>query len=342
MTTSTSRMIAILAAAAVLASGSTTFAKNGGGGNSGNHSHSNGNSGFKLNFNSSSKPFSNPTKSISFNNPSKSISFNNSPKSINFLKKDHCDNHDCYKPCYNGNCYPYYNYRCYYPSYGCIRTIDTYAVGSAVGQAFEPFHSTYICQPGDSFYTVSLKEYGTSSNSRYIAQFNRMVESSALVPGQTLMLPSISANGALLASRAPAAGAEFNGAFNQTFNSPVNTTPTFTTPVSFSNPTSFTPPVNTTTPPAPPRAKVAVGSTLLVDGQAFGDKSGSARLSVSGLSLPVEVLEWSTGAVKIRLPKLEVSGPAVADLEVVRADGSVASKTGVELTTASVQVALGK
>ena len=194
MTTSTSRMIAILAASAVLATGSATFAKNGGGGNSGNHNHSNGNSGFKLNFNSSSKPFSNPTKSISFNNPSKSISFNNSPKSINFLKKDHCDNHDCYKPCYNGHCYPYYNYRCYYPSYGCIRTIDTYAVG----QAFEPFHSTYICQPGDSFYTVSLKEYGTSSNSRYIAQFNRMVESSALVPGQTLMLPSISANGASL------------------------------------------------------------------------------------------------------------------------------------------------
>jgi hypothetical protein len=342
-------MIAILAAAAVLLTGSATFAKNGGGGNGGNHSGgSNKSSGFKLNFNSSSNKslsnptksfsFNNPSKSINFNNPSKSISFNNSPKSLTFLKKDHCDNHDCYKPCYNGHCYPYYNYRCYYPSYGCIRTIDTYAVG----QAFEPFHSTYICQPGDSFYTVSLKEYGTSSNSRYIAQFNRMVESSALVPGQTLMLPSISANGALLASRAPAAGAEFNGAFNQTFNSPVNTTPTFTTPVSFSNPTSFTPPVNTTTPPAPPRAKVAVGSTLLVDGQAFGDKSGSARLSVSGLSLPVEVLEWSTGAVKIRLPKLEVSGPAVADLEVVRADGSVASKTGVELTTASVQVALGK
>ena len=36
--------------------------------------------------------------------------------------------------------------------------------GQVFGQAFEPFHSTYICLPGDSFYTVSLKEYGTSAN----------------------------------------------------------------------------------------------------------------------------------------------------------------------------------
>jgi hypothetical protein len=333
MTTSTTRLIAILTTTAVLLTGSVTFAKNNGGGNGNGGNH---NSGFKLNFGGSSvKSFSNPTKSISFNNPSKSISFNNSPKSVTFLKKDNHDNHDCHRPCYDGRCYPYY--RCY-PSYGCIRTINTYAVG----QAFEPFHSTYICQPGDSFYTVSLKEYGTSSNSSYIAQFNRLALSSALVPGQTLMLPSISPNGMLTASRAPAAGADMYGMYNQTFSPQVNTSTPFTTPLSFNNATTFTPPSNSTTPPAPPRAKVAVGSTLLVDGQTFGDKSGSARLSVSGLSLPVEVLEWTTGAVKIRLPKLDVTSSAPADLEVVRADGSLASKTGVELTTSSVQVALGK
>jgi hypothetical protein len=332
MTISTTKLIAILTTAAFMLTGSAALAKNGGNnGNGGNH-----NNGFKVNFGGSSvKSFSSPTKSISFNNPTKSVNFNNSPKSITFLKKDNCDNHDCHRPCYDGRCYPYY--RCY-PSYGCIRTIDNYAVG----QAFEPFHSTYICQPGDSFYTVSLKEYGTSSNSRYIAQFNRLAESSALVPGQTLTLPSISPNGTLSMSRSPAAGADMYGTYNQTFSPQVNTSTPFTTPVSFSNPTTFTPPSNTTTPPAPPRAKVAVGSTLLVDGQTFGDKSGSARLSVSGLSLPVEVIEWTTGAVKIRLPKLDVTGSAPADLEVVRADGSLASKTGVELTTASVQVALGK
>src|SRR5262249_33039921 len=42
------------------------------------------------------------------------------------------------------------------------------------GQAYEPFHSTYICQPGDSFYTVGLKEYGTSSVMNHIARYNRM------------------------------------------------------------------------------------------------------------------------------------------------------------------------
>ena len=44
------------------------------------------------------------------------------------------------------------------------------------GQAYEPFHSTYICLPGDNFYTVSLKAYSTSANQAYIASFNGLPE----------------------------------------------------------------------------------------------------------------------------------------------------------------------
>src|SRR5687767_3481993 len=34
--------------------------------------------------------------------------------------------------------------------------------GGNYGQAYEPFHSTYFVQPGDTFYEIALKEYGTS------------------------------------------------------------------------------------------------------------------------------------------------------------------------------------
>ncbi len=199
------------------------------------------------------------------------------------------------------------------------------------GQAYEPYYSSYICQPGDSFYTVSLKNYGTSSVSKYIAQYNRLALNSALVPGQRLVLPSVSANGRLTQSRAPAPFVDA------------------TTQGPFTNPTAkFAPAVASTlassvkpvaTEPALP--KVTVGSTLLVDGQVFGEEQGVARLRISGLSLPIEVLEWSNSSAKIRLPEVEVTSVTKAEIEVLRADGSLASKTGIELTAAETQFVLG-
>lgn len=100
---------------------------------------------------------------------------------------------DCY-PYYYG-CYPY-SFSCYYPLYSCY---------SYCGLAYEPFHCSYIVLPGDSFYTISQKEYGTSVNGLYIARFNSLPMSADLAPGQTLMLPSISANKTLSVSGAPAA-----------------------------------------------------------------------------------------------------------------------------------------
>lgn len=183
------------------------------------------------------------------------------------------------------------------------------------GQAYEPFHSTYVVLPGDSFYTVSLKEYATSSNAKYIAQFNNLPQTAALTPGQVLRLPSISATRQLSASRAPAAESLQN-----TSNSGQVT----------SN-SSSTDAASTAT--EAPRPQVNVGSTLLVDGQTFGNKQGAARLRVGGAALKIEVIEWKSDAVKIRLPELALDSTTKADIEVVRADGSLASKTGIELTT---------
>ena len=303
---------------------------------------------FNTIFNNNNNKFENFVKN---NNKAKSLFLDNN-KFDNFLKnKKKCDHDGCWKPWFDYHCQDYY--RCCYPRYGCIRTVCVDQL--IVGQGYEPFHSTYICMPGDSFYTVSLKEYGTSSNSRYIAQFNRLPMNSPLTPGQTLMLPAIASNGSLSMSRSPAADAVYSGQFPTAYMN-VGATPTaLTTPSQFATPNRFTPPTQfaaptefTSTTPAtespaePPRSKVTVGSTLLVDGQTFGDKAGVARLRVSGLSMPIEVLEWTNGAVKIRLPQVELTSATNADIEVVRADGNVASKTGIELNAATVQVALDK
>ncbi len=112
----------------------------------------------------------------------------------------------------------------------------------------------------------------------------------------------------------------------------------------FVAPATFTTPVSalTKTVVEQPRTKVAVGSSLLVDGQTFGEKTGVARLRISGFALPIDVIEWTNSAVKIHLPKADVTSGTKADIEVVRADGSLASKTAVELVSPSVQVAASK
>jgi hypothetical protein len=87
--------------------------------------------------------------------------------------------------------------------------------------------------------------------------------------------------------------------------------------------------------------RVAIGSTLLLDGNSLGDEKGIVRLQISTLTLPVTVTEWTTTSVKIELPKMELGRPVKASLEVLRADGSVASKSEIELTPAATRLALG-
>ena len=196
---------------------------------------------------------------------------------------------------------------------------------SNLGRSFEPFHSSYVVLPGDTLFEVSLKEYGTSANARFISQFNNLGRAPALVVGQTLQIPAISAIGQLSVSRAPAA--------ESLQSSPV--TNNLSTASNFAGTTSTAPAVSA------PLLKVNVGSTLLVDGQTFGDKQGVARLRVGGAALKIEVVEWAGSSVKIRLPQLDLASAASADIEVVRADGSLASKTGIELS-APTEVALAK
>jgi hypothetical protein len=296
MKTSTIKLIAAFAVVCLL-SANVALAKNGGNGNGGNKG-GNKNSGFKLSFGGGGSSFH-------------GLNSNNNKYNNNYNKSCHYNDH------YNNG---YYNNG---PIYNNLN----------VGRAYEPFHSSYVVLPGDSFYEVALKEYGSSAPARFIAQFNNLPQNAALVLGQTLMLPSISSNGRLSMSRAPAA----ESLQGSQVGSPIANFSTTSGIVSnnFKTTTSTTPIVEA------PRPKVTVGSTLLVDGQTFGDKQGAARLRVSGLSLPIEVLEWTTSSVKIHLPTVELTSATKADIEVVRADGSLASKTAVELGAAT-EVALTK
>jgi hypothetical protein len=50
--------------------------------------------------------------------------------------------------------------------------------------------------------------------------------------------------------------------------------------------------------------------------------------------MKVEVLEWTAAAVKVRLPQLQLAAVSPADLLMIRADGTIASKTSIELIAA--------
>jgi hypothetical protein len=62
-------------------------------------------------------------------------------------------------------------------------------VHSCYEETFEPLHSTCMVLPGDTFETVSLREYRTNSKARSIASLNKLSLNAALIPGQTIMLP---------------------------------------------------------------------------------------------------------------------------------------------------------
>jgi hypothetical protein len=89
------------------------------------------------------------------------------------------------------------------------------------------------------------------------------------------------------------------------------------------------------------RVRVVLGSVIMLNGQSFGGQPGGVRLRVSGMALPIQVVEWTPSAVKAQLPQIELTGPTLADIEVIRPDGSLASKTPVELTVPQ-SLALGR
>jgi len=129
-----------------------------------------------------------------------------------------------------------------------------------------------------------------------------------------LTIPSIAADGTLSPSESPLA---------ESTEAPATTTTSVpATPAPFATAGSDD---------DAPRTAVPAGSTLLVDGQQFGSKPGTARLKIGDGFMKIPVVAWTANSVKISLPKSDQAGSTNADLEIVRADGSIASRTSLEV-----------
>jgi len=85
-------------------------------------------------------------------------------------------------------------------------------------------------------------------------------------------------------------------------------------------------------PVQPARMRVILGSVIMLNGQSFGAQAGGVRLRFNGIALPIQVVEWTPNGVKAQIPQIELPNVTPADIEVVRLDGSLASKTPVDLT----------
>jgi hypothetical protein len=312
---------------------------------------------FKSNGNKNNTIFSNNS-----NNSNKKIGIfsNNGNKDGNklfsgnklFHKNDNHDHHISKlfsKHCHNGFCYPKHYHYCHsYPSYPCYGHLTSIPL---VALAYEPLHSNYVVMPGDTLYTIAFNEYGTSLPAKHIAAFNGIGPGSSLIAGRILNLPSISPSGVLTPSGAPIADVLRTSPIDANAMRPAG--PMVGGPVSpmagrsgplsgpagpVAGPVGPMGPTASGSPVAPqnmsaPRPQIAVGSMLQVDGQTFGDKPGMARLLVGGVALKIDIVEWFGSAIKIRMPMLDLAGPSSGEIEILRADGSLAAKTPVELVS---------
>jgi hypothetical protein len=196
---------------------------------------------------------------------------------------------------------------------------------------YYPQHRFCWVIPGDTWYTIAQREYGNSSLCHYLASYNHLQFSQQLFVGQQILLPEIHPGGVLRASSAPLPAAfvpVMQPAVTQNVVNPiVNSIP--------SAPAASIRPVTEEV----SIPNLAIGSVILLEGQTLGTEKGIVRLRLAEMALPVEVLEWSNTSAKVRLPQMDLASAMRAEIEVLRADGSLASKSAVQLTGAAPSLA---
>jgi hypothetical protein len=95
-----------------------------------------------------------------------------------------------------------FGYGSYRPHKVYVKKVYVHPV--VVEPCYYPFHSFAIVNPGDTWFTLSLREYGKPHLWKKIAIFNGLPLNAGLIPGMQLKLPVIHPNGVLLPSSAPA------------------------------------------------------------------------------------------------------------------------------------------
>lgn len=86
-----------------------------------------------------------------------------------------------------------------------------------------------------------------------------------------------------------------------------------------------------------PSMQVPVGSTLTLQTLGLGDAAGQVMLQVDKIAIPAMVNDWKNDAVTTTLPMLLLGSPVIADIVIVRVDGTVANSIKVELINAQPQ-----
>ena len=89
-----------------------------------------------------------------------------------------------------------------------------------------------------------------------------------------------------------------------------------------------------------PLPSILIGSIMTINGQPLGDSRGTVRLIVNGSPVALEIIEWSATAAKVRI-SADLPAGAKAQIEILRADGSVVAKDAVQLA-AGQKVAAAK
>jgi hypothetical protein len=269
-------------------------------------------------------------------------------------------------------------YKSYYPRYVERVYVKQPVV---VSPTFAPAHSLVVVMPGDSWFSICSREYGTPNVWGQVAAFNGIPQNMQLAGGMQLRLPVIHPNGNFSLSSAPPApamapqgiaggfpqgmpagmqfpqqGGQFGQPmqqFGQPMQQPGPQSPTAPQmPLAGASNIGAIRPIDSATvnnllglPTGQPAAQnagpavqqqlpsILIGSIMSINGQQLGENRGVVRLIVNGSPVALEILEWTATEAKVRIPA-ELPAGLQAQIEILRADGSVVAKDAVQLAAA--------
>jgi hypothetical protein len=78
--------------------------------------------------------------------------------------------------------------------------------------------------------------------------------------------------------------------------------------------------------------EAAAGGEIVLAGEGFGPQPGRVLVNIAGQEHDAEILGWYDLGVRVNLPRLTLTGPAAADVVVVRGDGAAANPIRVTIT----------
>jgi hypothetical protein len=90
------------------------------------------------------------------------------------------------------------------------------------------------------------------------------------------------------------------------------------------------PAVQNAAPNGRPLPSIVIGSLMSIGGQQLGNERGMVHLTVNGTTQMLEIVEWNANGAKVKVPANLPAG-VQAQLEIIRADGSIVTKDQVQL-----------